>query len=139
MEAVADKYHMSFEALRNLVNQLGTQGGLVKERTPIKSGLNEKKHKKEDGMKQSQKLLLTWLIEYDNLYDKIKDIITPEDFTEDIFRKVAELSTSRRSRVLSIRHRLSVYLQKKRNSGKLQSSSMRESMKWILLQSGIRR
>ena len=91
MEAVADKYHMSFEALRNLVNQLGTQGGLVKERTPLKSGLNEKKHKKEDGMKQSQKLLLTWLIEYDNLYDKIKDIITPEDFTEDILRKVAEL------------------------------------------------
>ena len=91
MEAVADKYHMSFEALRNLVNQLGTQGGLVKERTPLKSGLNEKKHKKEDGMKQSQKLLLTWLIEYDNLYDKTKDIITPEDFTEDIFRKVAEL------------------------------------------------
>lgn len=91
MEAVADKYHMSFEALRKLVNQLGTQGGLVKERTPLKSGLNEKKHKKEDGMKQSQKLLLTWLIEYDNLYDKIKDIITPEDFTEDIFRKVAEL------------------------------------------------
>jgi DNA primase len=91
MEAVADKYHMSFEALRNLVNQLGTQGGLVKERTPLKSGLHEKKHKKEDGMKQSQKLLLTWLIEYDNLYDKIKDIITPEDFTEDIFRKVAEL------------------------------------------------
>ncbi len=91
METVADKYHMSFEALRNLVNQLGTQGGLVKERTPLKSGLNEKKHKKEDGMKQSQKLLLTWLIEYDNLYDKIKDIITPEDFTEDIFRKVAEL------------------------------------------------
>lgn len=91
MEAVADKYHMSFEALRNLVNQLGTQGGLVKERTPLKSGLNEKKHKKEDGMKQSQKLLLTWLIEHDNLYDKIKDIITPEDFTEDIFRKVAEL------------------------------------------------
>ena len=91
MEAVADKYHMSFEALRNLVNQLGTQGGLVKERTPLKSGLNEKKHKKEDGMKQSQKLLLTWLIEYDNLYDKIKDIITPEDFTEDIFCKVAEL------------------------------------------------
>ena len=91
MEAVADKYHMSFEALRNLVNQLGTQGGLVKERTPLKSGLNEKKHKKEDGMKQSQKLLLTWLIEYDNLYDKIKDIIAPEDFTEDIFRKVAEL------------------------------------------------
>ena len=80
MEAVADKYHMSFEALRNLVNQLGTQGGLVKERTPLKSGLNEKKHKKEDGMKQSQKLLLTWLIEYDNLYDKACELKTAQSF-----------------------------------------------------------
>ena len=39
--------------------------------------------------KVTQQNILT--LHYDNLYDKIKDIITPEDFTEDIFRKVAEL------------------------------------------------
>ena len=41
---------------------------------------NEKKHKKEDGMKQSQKLLLTWLIEYDNLYDKACELETAQSF-----------------------------------------------------------
>lgn len=91
IEAVAAKYQMGFDNLRNLVNHLGTKGGLVKERTPLKSGLNEKKHKKEDGMKQSQKLLLTWLIEQEGLYSKIKTIISPDDFTEDIFRQTAKL------------------------------------------------
>ena len=91
IEAVAAKYQMGFDNLRNLVNHLGTQGGLVKERTPLKSGLNEKKHKKEDGMKQSQKLLLTWLIEQEGLYSKIKNIISPNDFTEEIFRQTAKL------------------------------------------------
>ena len=42
-------------------------------------------------MKQSQKLLLTWLIENTGLFQKINKYITPEDFTEDIYRKVAEL------------------------------------------------
>lgn len=91
IEAVAGKYQIGYENLRSLVNTQGTKGGLIKERTPLKSGFNEKKHKKEDGMKQSQKLLLTWLIEQESLYDKIKDIIGPEDFTEDIFRKAADM------------------------------------------------
>lgn len=91
IEAVAGKYQIGYENLRSLVNTQGTKDGLIKERTPLKSGFNEKKHKKEDGMKQSQKLLLTWLIEQEKLYDKIKDIIGPEDFTEDIFRKAADM------------------------------------------------
>ena len=42
-------------------------------------------------MKQSQKLLLTWLIENAGLFSKIEKYITPEDFTEEIYRKVAEI------------------------------------------------
>ncbi len=53
-----------------------------------KSGIHEKK-KKEDGMKQSQKLLLTWLIEDTRLFSVIGRYITPEDFSEEIYRKVA--------------------------------------------------
>ena len=37
-----------------------------------------RKEKKEDGIRMSQKLLLTWLIEDPKLYPKIKDILTPE-------------------------------------------------------------
>ena len=41
--------------------------GLAREHTPLKTGIHENK-KKEDGMKQSQKLLLTWLIEDPRLF-----------------------------------------------------------------------
>lgn len=98
MEAVAEQYHIGFERLRNLVNRLGTEGGLIRERTPLKSGLNEQKHKKEDGMRQSQKLLLTWLIEQEHLYERIRDYISPEDFTEDILRRTAQLVYEQRAR-----------------------------------------
>ena len=45
--------------------------------------------KKEDGMKQSQKLLLTWLIEDVRLFSVVGAYITPEDFTEELYRKAA--------------------------------------------------
>lgn len=98
MEAVAEKYHIGFEHLRNLVNRLGTEGGLVRERAPLKSGRNEQKHKKEDGMRQSQKLLLTWLVEQEHLYERIREYISPEDFTEEIFRKAAQLVYEQKER-----------------------------------------
>lgn len=91
MEAVAERYHTGFEHLRSLVNRLGMEGGLVKERVPLKSGRNEQKHKKEDGMRRSQQLLLTWLIEEEHLYDSIREYIGPEDFTEGIFCRVAQM------------------------------------------------
>ncbi len=40
-------------------------------------------------MDQSQKLLLTWLIEVPGLYGQIKKYISPEDFTEGLYRRVA--------------------------------------------------
>ncbi len=90
IDAVADKYQIGYENLRNLVNHFGTMGGMVKERTPLKSGVNERK-KKEDGMKQSQKLLLTWMIEDGRIAEIIRQYITPEDFTEEIFKKTAQI------------------------------------------------
>ena len=90
IQAVAEKYNIRFEDLRKLVNNLAIKGGIVKQQTPLKSGINEMKHKKkEDGMKQSQKLLLTWLIEDTRLFRTIDGYITPEDFTEELFHKVA--------------------------------------------------
>lgn len=91
IEAVAPLYGMETAALRSLVNQYGMELGMAQGagRLPekLKTGVQEKK--KEDGMKQSQKLLLTWLIEKDGLFQKIKTYITPEDFTEDVYREAA--------------------------------------------------
>ncbi len=88
IQAVAEKYHIAFDDLRKLVNNLALKDGIVKAPAKLKSGINENK-KKDDGMKQSQKLLLTWLIEDVRLFGKIKGLITAEDFTEDLYHKAA--------------------------------------------------
>ena len=46
---------------------------------------------KEDGILTSQKALLTWMIEDASMYDKISRFISPGDFTESMYRTVAEL------------------------------------------------
>ena len=88
IEAVAAKYQIGFENLRKLVHHFGVMADHLVPRQKPKSGIHEKK-KKEDGMKQSQKLLLTWLIEDTRLFSVIGRYITPEDFSEEIYRKVA--------------------------------------------------
>lgn len=89
IEAVAKKYMISFDDLRKKVNSLAMKGGAVSKPAQLKSGIHENK-KKEDGMKQSQKLLLTWLIEDNRLFGTVSNLITPEDFTEDLYHKVAQ-------------------------------------------------
>ena len=103
IDAVAGKYMIAVEDLRRLVNQYGLKVGLAggtstagrEEQTGYPGGAagqeRSKSRKKEDGMKQSQKLLLTWLIENTGLFQKINKYITPLDFTEEIYRKVAQL------------------------------------------------
>ena len=91
IEAIAEKYQTGFENLRKLVLHMGTRVGIARETRPLKSGINEK-HKKpgEDGMKQSQKLMLTWLLEEPELFRLTEPYIGPEDFTEELYRKAAE-------------------------------------------------
>ena len=87
MEAVAKKYNISFDNLRKMVNNLAMKGGGISKPSQLKSGVHEKK--KEDGMKQSQKLLLTWLIEDTRLYPIVSKYVTPDDFTEALYHTVA--------------------------------------------------
>lgn len=91
IEAIAEKYMVGFENLRKLVNKYGARlgdGYAQRERT---ANDIKKDFQKTDGMKQSQKLLLTWLIEYPHLYEKVKKYIRPKDFTEELLEHVATL------------------------------------------------
>ncbi len=42
-------------------------------------------------MAKSQKILLTWLIEDEALFRQIEQYVAPEDFTEGLYRTVAQL------------------------------------------------
>ena len=50
-----------------------------------------KRPSKEDGIRRSQRLLLTWLIENPSLFEKIEGIITEHDFVEELYHQVASM------------------------------------------------
>ena len=95
MQAVASEYFINYEDLRRLVNslgsRLGTAAGGAKDREQLREERQKQKKEKEDGIRRSQRLLLTWLIEDESLFDKIEGIITAEDFIEPLYHQVAEL------------------------------------------------
>ena len=88
IEAVAKAYHVGYEDLRKLVTKMAIKTGLATPASKPKSTMNREK---EDGNLKSQKILLTWLIEDEAIFNQIKKYITPEDFSEGLYRKVAEL------------------------------------------------
>lgn len=90
IEAVAAKYQTGFENLRKLVNRQAARNGGVSGKKPLKSGIHESK-KKEDGMEKSQKLLLTWLIEDEQLFPIIRPLIRPEEFTEELYVNITKI------------------------------------------------
>ncbi len=93
LEAVSREYFINYEDLKRLVNRLGASLGpsVSAQREEEGSLKSQRKKEKEDGVKQSQRLLLTWLIENPLLFDKIKGVITPDDFIEELYHKVARM------------------------------------------------
>lgn len=89
MSAICDKYNINYESLKKLVvANAARNGGQYKPIEKPKSGV----HKSDDpeiNAKKVQRLLLTWICDEPDIYKKIKDYITPEDFTNDLYKKVA--------------------------------------------------
>lgn len=92
LEAVAQKYHIGFDNLRKLVvNMAAKTGGYAVQPERPKSGIQSKnKNTPEENIKRPQRLLLTWLTDYPQLYAKIKRYLSPEDFTVDLYSRVAK-------------------------------------------------
>lgn len=90
VEAVAREYKVSIESLKKLVTKTAVTEGMAKPYVRPKTVSGGQKQK-ESGIKVSQKLLLTWMIEDVGLFGTIKKYISPEDFTEELYRTVAEL------------------------------------------------
>lgn len=90
IEAVSAAYKVSRESLEKLVTKTAVNAGMAKPVSRPKRA-DDAGRQKEDGYLTSQKALLTWMIEDENLYGKISQYIGPEDFTGEIYRTVAEL------------------------------------------------
>lgn len=89
LEAVADKYHIGFENLRRLVGSYAMQTGVDKPPERPRSGVRQKNSPQENS-RRTQRLLLTWIVDDPALYPKIARYVAAEDFTEELYRQVAE-------------------------------------------------
>ena len=90
IDAVASEYGVRRESLEKLVAKTAVSSGLAKPAVRPRRAEGKEKQK-EDGTLTSQKILLTWLIDDASLFEKISHLVTPDDFTEDLYRTVAQL------------------------------------------------
>ena len=91
IEAVASRYHLTYEQLQKMVTQTGGQlGGMAKAAAPAPP---PGRKRPEDGSLKSQKLLITWMCSGEKIFRSIARYVEPEEFTDPLCRKVAELLT----------------------------------------------
>lgn len=92
IESVAGKYRIDKDSLKEKVTQYGISGAarinndVFRERKPRKSVEEEKQQKQL----KAERLLITWLINDNSLFDKIKDVIGVDDFLDPVYRDVVE-------------------------------------------------
>jgi len=98
LEAVCKEHSIDYEGLNNMVKHFayqmdGRPALLVRQSQEAEKevGSRTEKKKKEGGMKESQRLLLTWLIEDTRLFSRLEGIISPRDFTDEFYHLVAEI------------------------------------------------
>lgn len=92
IEGVAGRYNIGFDNLRRLVNRYGA-GYVGDEITEYRDTPQIKKKKKAlgDSVKESMKILLTWMTNDLSLFAKVKAIVTPDDFLDPLYYKVADM------------------------------------------------
>ena len=101
IEAIVKKYRgqygISVEDLRKRVNTLALKGTPAERRIqPKKSQKGAPKKKKDSASDQAQKLMLTWIVTYPKIFDKVAQYLTPEDFVVSLYREVAQMLFSQR-------------------------------------------
>lgn len=88
IQAIAEKYNIGYENLRKLVTSYASKTGLASPIERPKSGIKAK-NMPEEAAKKNQRLLITWITDNPMIYKTVKKYISPEDFTEDLYRQVA--------------------------------------------------
>lgn len=90
IEGISAKYKVSVESLSKLVTKYAMQSEGIEVKEPPRSGLKAKREP-DRAVKEAQGLLLTWLCDEPTLLGSIREYVTVDDFTEDIYKEVAGL------------------------------------------------
>lgn len=88
LESVCRTFNIPLDGLRQLVKKKGLNYIRKKQREEketIKSGNKEK----EEAVVLAQQILLTWLIEEKNIFECVAKYVSPSDFSDDFYKRVA--------------------------------------------------
>jgi DNA primase len=99
IEAVSREFMIPQDSLEKMVKKLALsykgerqeEIGLYEANRESEKDFRKAKKHLEDGVKQAQKILLTWLIEDESIYPKIKNYISEKDFIDPLYNTVAKV------------------------------------------------
>ncbi len=88
LKAVCRQFQISELGMQELVASYGSKEGIIRKQ---QSGNDEavKKKKRESGVRQAEKILLTWMIDDADVFYKVKEHIEPTDFIDSLLQDVA--------------------------------------------------
>ncbi|MDO5402393.1 MAG: DNA primase [Eubacteriales bacterium] len=90
LNAVCSEFSISKEGMEQLVSRLGNKEGIIPRTDKKAVNPGQPKKKKEAGIRQAEKILLTWIIDDYEIFHKVAQYIQPEDFIAPLLRDVAE-------------------------------------------------
>lgn len=92
LNAVCRKFNIQMDGMRELVASYGNQSGILerKDERPRVSMQQTAKKKRDSGVRQAEKILLTWMIDDGEIFKKVKEYIEPSDFIDPLLRDVAD-------------------------------------------------
>ncbi len=90
IQSLSRMYQVSPEELRRMVNRMALQGKPVQDTTSYRTA-SPKARDKTDAKEMSQKLMLTWLTSYPEIFSEVARYIGPEDFQNPLYHRVAQL------------------------------------------------
>lgn len=90
VKAVARQFMIDADQLRKLVAAYAARMGGVPQTVARPKPTTGAKTEEQDAGRTSQKMLLTWLVDEPGVYPIVRKYITPEDFTEELYRRTAE-------------------------------------------------
>ena len=92
IDAIAERYYLDRDSFKTMVSKYGALGISEKETFVAQSTLEQSisnKNKLQDENKP-QKLLLTWMVNDNKIFEKLKNVVAVEDFIDENHREVAK-------------------------------------------------
>ena len=89
LTAICEKYKINMGQMRDLVADYAAKGAGI-EIKPAPQQARARKVSEADGARTAQAMLITWLTDETSILTAVKKFVTPQDFTDELYRKVAE-------------------------------------------------